>query len=265
MAKTMTKKTEPKDLLVQDKVKDLDLIAPDGAEEHLSQEELEIPFLKLAQKGSPQVDKDDPKYIEGLEPGMYFNTASEQMYGDTLKVQVHGYYRNFTIWKGPKGAGEFNGSMTPEEFKEFEKKEGLTRDGGDFVQTVDGEDLRYRDTRNFIISLPEHTDEGIMVYPMSSTGIKAANKWNTLQNGRRVNGRPTARYATLWEISSDSFRKDKWSWHQTSRIKALGWASNDLLEFGKEFVDFVAGIKAQGVKYDSDHDSPVRDAEDSDF
>ncbi len=265
MAKAKTTPKPTKDLIVQDKVKDLDLIAPESAEEHLSQEELEIPFLRVAQKGTPQVDEDDPKYIPKLKPGLYFNTASEEIYGSSLKVQVHTYYRNFTIWKGAKGAGEFNGSMTPEDFKKFEAKNDLGRDGGDMVQVVDGEDIRYRDTRNFVVSLPEHPDEGIMIYPMSSTGIKPANKWNTLQNGRRQGGRVAYRYATIWEIFTDNFKKEKWSWHQTAKIKVLGWATNELLAFGKEFTEFVAGIKAQGVKYDSEREHAVSEGDDSDF
>lgn len=250
-------------VVAEDKITDLAALTVEaGDEEHLSQDEFELPFLRVAQKGSPQVDEDKPEYIEGLKPGQYFNTATGTNYGDEIVVQVHGYFRNFIIWKGEKGAGEFNGVMTPEEFQEFSAENKLARDGGDFVHQVDGEELRYSDTRNFLISLPEHAEEGLMLYPMSSTGIKAAKKWNTLQNGRRLEGKPTKRYATIWQIKTAGFEKSGYTWKQTSQIKPMGWATPDLIALGKSFEDMVASIKDRGVRYSPDTEEPV---EESDF
>lgn len=253
------------ELVVQEsKIKDLAVLAvAEGEEEHLSQEELELPFLRVAQKGSPQVDDGKPEYIDGLKPGQYFNTVSSTNYGDSIKVQVHGYFHNYTIWKGEKGNGDFGGVMTPEEFREFEKENKLERDGGDMVHFVDGEEIRYSDTRNFIVSAPEHSEDGIMIYPLSSTGIKAAKKWNTLQQGRRINGRPAKRYATIWEIATAGFEKNGFTWKQTSTIKPLGWATPELIAFGQSFEDFAAAIREQGVKYSGD--STATEVEDSDF
>jgi len=259
--------SDEKSLVVSEaKIKDLAVLAvEEGEEEHLNQDELEIPFLRLAQKGSPQVDEDKPEFVKGLKVGQYFNTVSGENYKDALKIQVHGYFQNFTIWKGEKGNGEFNGAMTPEEFREFEAKNSLTRDGGDMVNFVEGEEFRYSDTRNFIVSIPEHPEDGIMIYPLSSTGIKAAKKWNTLQNGRRVGGRPAKRYATIWEIKSAAFEKNGFTWKQTSAIKPLGWATSELVTFGQAQEAFVKDIKNQGVKYSDEKTTSNETAEDSEF
>lgn len=235
----------------------------EGQEEHLSQEEMELPFLRIAQKGSPQVDDDAPNYIEGLKAGSFFNTVSSQVYGDELKVQVHGYFRNYTIWKGLKGSGEFQGTMTPDEFDRFEKTNKLERDGGDYVHTVDGESLRYTDTRNFIVSLPEYEEEGILIFPMSSTGIKPAKNWNTLNMGRRVDGKKMKRYMTLWELKTSGFEKNGYTWKQVSRVKPLGWVNNELREFGQSMAEFVNAIKETGVKYSEGTETV--EAKDSDF
>lgn len=224
-----------------------------GEEEHLSQEELELPFLKLAQKGSGQVDADKPEYIDGLKPGQFFNTVSGEVYAEEeLKVQVHGYFQNYTIWKGPKGSGTYNGAMSPEEFREFEKTTNLTRDGGDMVHTVDGEDLRYTDTRNFIVSLPEHIEDGIMLYPLSSTGCKVARKWNTLNNGRRIGPKQAKRYATIWGLKTSGFESNGFTYKQVSSVKPLGWATPELFEYGQSFEEFVKAIKDVGVAYKED-------------
>jgi hypothetical protein len=248
------------------RIKDLAVLTvEEGEEEHLNQDELEIPFLRIAQKGSPQVDEDKPEFVKGLKIGHYFNTVAGESYGNTLKIQVHGYFQNFTIWKGEKGNGEFNGTMTPEEFRAFEAKNTLTRDGGDMVNFVEGEEFRYSDTRNFIVSIPERSDDGIMIYPLTSTGIKPAKKWNTLQNGRRINGRPAKRYATIWEIKSDGFEKNGFTWKQTSIIKPLGWANKELVAYGQEFEGFVKSVKSQGVKYSNEKVSSNAEVKDSDF
>ena len=49
----------------------------DGSEGAVfSAEELQIPFLKLAQSLSPELDKSDAKYIEGLGAGEMFNSLT---------------------------------------------------------------------------------------------------------------------------------------------------------------------------------------------
>lgn len=256
-----------KELVVkEEEVKDLSIFAVEaGAEENLSQEELEIPFLRLAQKGSPQVDDDKAEFIEGLKPGEYFSTVSGSSFGSDIKVQVHDYFHNYTIWKGAKGSGEFQGTMTTWEFHTFEKQNTLERDGGDMVCYKDGEEYRYTDTHNFIISLPEYMEEGIMIYNLSSTGCRMAKRWNSLHTARRVpGGGASKRYSTIWELKTAGFEKNGYSWKQVSSIKPLGWVTQELNDFGKSFEDFTKSIKEQGVKY-SDEGEASEESEESAF
>jgi hypothetical protein len=53
-----------------------------GAGVSLRPEDTLTSFLKIAQKGSPEVNKRDPAYIEGLEPGSVFDSSTKQ-YWDT--------------------------------------------------------------------------------------------------------------------------------------------------------------------------------------
>lgn len=238
---------------VEEKITDLSLFAvEEGQEEHLSQDELEIPFLKLAQKSTGQADEDSSLYIDGLKTGQWFNTVSESIFEGAVKFQVHGYFHNYVIFEGPKGKGTYRGTMTTEEFRVFEKANRLIRDGGDMVLADGGDEMRYVDTHNFIINLPDFPEEGIMIYALSSTGCKVARKWNTLTNSRRVNGRPTVRYATIWELKTAGFDGNGFPYKQVSSIKPLEWATASQLAFGKSFEEFTNSIKAQGVKYSED-------------
>lgn len=237
-----------------------------GDEEHLSQDELEVPFLRVAQKGSSQVDADSADHIEDLKPGDFFNTATSEVYGDEVMLQVHGYYRNFTIWKGAKGQGEYNGVMTPDEYTAFAETVQLERDGGDFVQVVDGEEIRYSDTRNFLVTLADVPEEGIMLFPMTSTGIKPAKKWNTMNRNRRINGKMAKRFATIWKLKTAGFEKNGFKWKQVANITVVGWANAELLEMAKSFAGFVTEVKdnSDKVKYDGDESSTI-EAEESKY
>ena len=46
-----------------------------GGFEQLTQDVIALPFLKVLQQLSPQLDSDKPEYIEGAKKGMFCNTS----------------------------------------------------------------------------------------------------------------------------------------------------------------------------------------------
>lgn len=65
-----------------------------GAGTSTRREDNIVPFLYIAQKNSPQVEKRDPAYIPGLEPGMIFDTSTRQFWdaengAGPVLVQAH--------------------------------------------------------------------------------------------------------------------------------------------------------------------------------
>lgn len=86
---------------------DVDLYS-DG--DDFSSQDLTIPFLRIAQKLSPQVDKDAAEFIPGLEPGMIFNTATGEFWeADAgVPVVIGTTRRELTEWK-PRGSGDGSG------------------------------------------------------------------------------------------------------------------------------------------------------------
>lgn len=85
---------------------DEDLTALYSQGDEFTSEDLTIPFIRIAQKLSPQVDKDAGEYIEGLEPGMIFNTATGEFWdgNDGVAVIIATARRELTEWK-PRGSG----------------------------------------------------------------------------------------------------------------------------------------------------------------
>lgn len=81
----MAVKKESQDVSTQDTgevpalVTDLELSSGQGFENQTS-EDYTLPWLNLLQKESPQLDKKDPAYIEGAQPGDYCNTVLRKTY-----------------------------------------------------------------------------------------------------------------------------------------------------------------------------------------
>lgn len=254
-----------KELIKQEsEIKDVAMLLVGDDEEQLTQEELNIPFIKIAQSLSPQLKKSSPDFIEGLEEGEFFNTATRENYGKKLKMQVLTYYRNFTIWKGEeKGEGEFSGTMTPEEFAEYSRDKSLDRDGGDLKENRADGVYRYTDTRNFICRLPDYLETGIVILALSSTGIKPAKTWNTAHKARKLNGQQTMRCATIWELETGDFTKGSRSWKQISKIHPLGYAGEEVFKQGLALVDFAKEIKANAdkMRYGQDEENTPEESE----
>ncbi len=48
--------------------------------------ERKIPFLRIIQTNSPEVEEGNPKFIAGAKPGMFFNTATKQSYKALMMI-----------------------------------------------------------------------------------------------------------------------------------------------------------------------------------
>jgi hypothetical protein len=48
--------------------------------ENFTTEDMQIPFIRILQALSPQLNKQDPLYIKGAEQGDIFNTVSGEIY-----------------------------------------------------------------------------------------------------------------------------------------------------------------------------------------
>ena len=113
MAQTKTQsvtKAEEKGGLPAEMMQDLEQDAGRGIEDATT-DDMIIPFIKLAQALSPEVNKREAEYIPGLEQGDFFNSATqEQWKGDEglLLVPVT-YQRKYLEWTPRAQGGGFQG------------------------------------------------------------------------------------------------------------------------------------------------------------
>ena len=113
--------------------------------EDFGAEDVLVPFIAILQKGSPQVEEDNPKYLKGAKAGMLWNTATAELFdGKEKGIQVIPVHRtrNFIEWI-PKDEGGGLVKVYDPEAKEVLAVIGKDRqygkrkigDGNDLVET----------------------------------------------------------------------------------------------------------------------------------
>ena len=56
--------------------------------ENVDQESVALPILKLLQNGSAEAQRKHANYVEGADPGMFFNTVTRKLYDGEKGIQV---------------------------------------------------------------------------------------------------------------------------------------------------------------------------------
>lgn len=171
-----------------DRVTGGDLLLSDAQQSQgtFGQDDLALPFLRVLQKGSPQVNKRDDLYIEGAEPGMFINVATGEVFeGEetgVLVVPVH-YTPSYIEWKLRKNGGGFvrdygaDSSIMKQTSRENEDGLDLLPNGNQVV----------RSGMYYLKQLRENGQEpDDVVLTLSGTQLKKSRKWNTLMTTQRI-------------------------------------------------------------------------------
>lgn len=73
--------------------------------DEVEQGDLTLPRLGLCQALNPQRDESDPKYIEGLQEGEYFNSLTGENYGSEVKIVPLLFYKNRIFFRDKNAGG----------------------------------------------------------------------------------------------------------------------------------------------------------------
>ena len=69
--------------------------------QNITQDDLALPFLKVLGQLSPEINKQNAKFIKGAEPGMIVNSVTKELYDGTKGIDVipvH-YQRQYVEWQ----------------------------------------------------------------------------------------------------------------------------------------------------------------------
>jgi hypothetical protein len=227
-----------------------DFIKPTGAEgtEHITQEDIIMPRLAIAQAMSPQLKDSNPLYIEDLRVGDLFNTLTSAVYG-----------------KGPLNFHIVR--AFPPRWMEFIPRE---QGGG-----IRDRDVPHNDPRtmfgpngeppiatkfyDYIIALVPLSAINVIALSMKSTQIKVARRLNGLIKSRV--GYPL--YAGMYSVKTVD-DKNALGEFKNYHVANVGWAksSEDLVTLSKLFEELkdrpvAIHIDAEQEDYPEDVKEPI--------
>jgi hypothetical protein len=211
--------------------------------EYMERQDVTLPRLGLCQALTPQRQKSNPKYIQGLEEGMYFNTITKEVYGEKVRIVPLLFYKSRILFEDmDKGGGLL--CQAPDALM------GVGKPGGNCLKCPlaqfgqGGEPPECSIFYNYAalaFSNGRITGiENMIVVSLKSTGLKVARDWNALIRLRRADI-----FAGVYEFTSTTTRKDPYTW-QTPIIQPTGWIDQASLIFAQEAYKAVAELHKQG-------------------
>lgn len=225
--------------------------------ENVDNDCISIPFLRLAQVNTPQAQP-GPDKLPGLEAGMYFNPSTGRIYGKEPRFTILGFFRTWNVWAGEPPQAKFVRSMSAEEFeKDFRAK--VVTEGN---KTTDKDGNRYQDTRNFFVLSADHPEDGVLLYPMTSTGIPMSKKWLAKASAIRVDGPNGVKvcapmWSRIWKLKVNFVTSPKGNYFQVADASDEGWIPAELTPTAKSaFEECLAYDKARVAGVEKHGDEP---------
>ena len=184
--------------------------ANQGAQ-NIKQEDLALPFLKVLGQLSPEVNKQDAKYVEGAEAGMILNTVTNQLYNGKQGIEVLPvfYKRQYIEWQD---RGESKGAPV-HIYNAGDDVPKTTRDKANKDRLANGNYLE-NTANHYIVVLGKNPTTALL--SMKATQLKTSKKWNSMMLGIKMQGDkglftpPT--YSHIYKLRTVQQSNDKGTW-----------------------------------------------------
>lgn len=238
--------------------------------EGADKEAFAIPFLKILQKISPQVDEADSAYVAGAKGGMLLNTVTQSLH-DNLLFLPCAYQRRFLRWAARGSDRGFKGELLPEDVAVMlDKGEIVDFEGRLYFPLEDGtvnpkKCDSVQDTRShFGLILDEETGATQpALLALSSTQVKKSKLLMGILSAAKVaspNGLVTPpTWMNKIRLSTAIESNDQGSWYGL-KLAAEGFVtSKDAYEAGKAFHALVTSGSAKANYEATAPDAPSDD------
>ena len=204
--------------------------------EGLGTNDLAIPFIKIIQSNSPQLNKREGQYIEGSEVGMLFNSVTNELFDGEKGVEVIpcAYQRQLIEWVPREQEGGYIGAHDLESgilqtTTKNERGQDILPNGNYLANTAS----------HYVILLSPTYGPTQSVISMSSTQLKKSRRWNTmmvsntitLPNGL-VKAAPSFSKAYVLKTITESNKHGSWFGYEVGKAKDV---SSEHFKLGAAF------------------------------
>ena len=226
--------------------------------DNLTTEDLAIPFLKILQKMSDELDD-----LEGAKAGDIFNTVTKtiQKGKDGVDVINCAYALQFIEWE-PRSSGSgapFAIYQSGDELPKYERGE----DNKDYVVDGGGRYLE-RTAQHYVLLVDENGMTQQALLPMKSTQFKKSKQWNSAMRSLQMtdaNGKlfQPPRFSHIWHLQTVPEENKNGSWFGWQISKKGAIESPEIYSQAKLFAESIkAGqVKVQHVREDDSSSSDV--------
>jgi hypothetical protein len=179
--------------------------------------DLAMPFLRVLQSNSPEVERGGPKSIDGALAGMFFDSARRELVGDGSKkplivIPIHYRFTYVEFVPREKGGGfvadhgPVKGAELYKTCHKDDKGKDTLPNGNHLIPTM----------QFLVFYLDEAGQSHTALFLLTSTQLKKGRAWNTLIDGLRVNlkgklVKPPMFYQS-YLVSTQSEKNEKGSW-----------------------------------------------------
>ena len=204
--------------------------------EETTTEDFAIPFIRVLQPMSPQLQKQHGSYVAGASAGDLYNTVTGEAFdGETgISIVPCAYNKKYIEWiPREKGGGLVNAShdisVLSKCTRDPETRRYYTPEGNEIVETA----------QFFVLVVKDGTAQQA-VLAFTSTQLGVARKWLTMLRMARVqNARGESveapMFAYTYNLSSITQSNDKGSWNAYS-INQEGATDMSIAMMAKEFM-----------------------------
>ena len=182
--------------------------------QNIGAEQMQIPFVRILQALSPQLNKEKPDYIKGASQGDIFNTVTGEIYPEETGVTVipvafEMKYLEFV----PRSQG---GGLVAEIPASSPDLNNTYREGPAEILPSGNELVRCHQHLVMVYD-PETGECTPAVLDMKKTQLKVSKKWNAQRTNITAMGKKgpftLPIYGTAWKITTVSESNDQGTWY----------------------------------------------------
>ncbi len=179
---------------------DLDYLAEVAGQgfENMSSSEVAVPRLLIAQAMSDVVQNGSVKV------GHFYNSISGKDYGDSIDLIVCHFQKVWVEWK--KNQGGYVGTYP------VDGLEGVTGDNYKGLEHTDAEGNvnDVIETWNYLVVLPDHMEDGYMIFGSTRGNLKYLKGWNTqMRYLRTPSGKAAPLFSSVWTLTTGKDQNKK--------------------------------------------------------
>ena len=223
--------------------------------QNITQEDLALPFLKVLGQLSPEVNKQNSKFINGAEPGMIVNSVTKELHDGAKGINVipvH-YERQYVEWQD-RGTTS-SGAPVAIHSADSDIVSTTTRDKSWKDRLPNGNYLE--NTANHFVILMGKSPSTALI-SMKATQLKISRKWNSIMMGLKLQGKngmftpPT--YSHIYNLKTVQMSNDKGTWFGWDVSKIGPVTDKSIYDIAKNFAARVGKGEVQ-AKHGSEETS----------